>query len=176
MGRETEARARLAREALAHSDALYNFAFHLTRNPAEAEDLVQETLARALAAADPQSVGASLKAWLFRTLRNAFIDLYRRQRRVEGGLETVGDERQAGPGSMLDGAVEERQVHEVVGHELERALMSLGEEARMVVLLDVEGFSEAEIAELMGCAPGTVKSRLFRARAALRERIRDRGE
>src|SRR4029077_2527881 len=95
MGRETESRARLAHEALAHSDALYNFAFHLTRNPAEAEDLVQETFARALASADPQSVGASLKAWLFRTLRNAFIDLYRRQRRIEGGLETVGDEQQA---------------------------------------------------------------------------------
>jgi RNA polymerase sigma-70 factor, ECF subfamily len=68
------------------------------------------------------------------------------------------------------------QVRAVVGHEIERAMMALTDDARMAVLLDLEGWSESEIAECLGCATGTVKSRLFRARAALRERLRDHAE
>jgi RNA polymerase sigma-70 factor (ECF subfamily) len=148
-------------EALAHADALYNFALHLGRDRALAEDLVQETYARALAAATRFEAG-SVKSWLFRILKNTFIDLYRRERRspTDDGVEA-------------DRAVEPRQESEVMGRQLVEALSQLGDEARMAVLLDLEGFSEAEIAETMGIAPGTVKSRLFRARAALRERIGD---
>jgi RNA polymerase sigma-70 factor (ECF subfamily) len=164
--------ARLMRAALAHADGLYNFAHHLTRNAAEAEDLTQETYARALGAAEQFNDGTDLKAWLFRILRNTFVDLHRREqrRRTEGGLDTVLDDPAA-----ADGSGEPRQVRAVVGQEIERALASLGEDARLAILLDLEGFSEAEMAECLGCAPGTVKSRLYRARAALRERLRDHG-
>jgi RNA polymerase sigma-70 factor, ECF subfamily len=174
MARREDRRTEVMRDALAYSDALYNFAFHLSRNATEAEDLVQETYARALAAVEQFAAGSSLKAWLFRILKNTFIDLYRHEQRsrTEGGLETVANERSP---AMSSGVVDERQVQEVVGRELERALLSLSEEARMVVLLDLEGFSEAEMAETLGVAPGTVKSRLFRARAALRERVCDYG-
>jgi len=166
--------SRLLGEALAYADALHDFAYHLTANPTEADDLVQETYARALGAASRFADGSNLKAWLFRILRNTFIDLYRRRRdhQTDGGLDTTSAER---PGRS-DGAqheLEQRQLREVMGHELEEALLSLNPDARMLVLLDLEGFNEAEMAELVECAPGTVKSRLFRARAALRERLRE---
>jgi RNA polymerase sigma-70 factor (ECF subfamily) len=164
-----ERAARLMRDALAHADALYNFAYHQVRDSAAAEDLVQETYARALAAVAQFSDGGNLKAWLFRILRNTFVDLHRRaeRRRTDVGLDA--DERLP----AADAAGEPRQIRQLVGRDLERALMSLPDEARVAVLLDLEGFSEAEMAELMGCAAGTVKSRLFRARAALRERLGD---
>ncbi len=165
------------RDALGWADALHDFAFHLTANAAEADDLVQETYARALAAAGRFADGGNVKAWLFRILHNAFVDLYRRRRdrRTDGGLDGPAEAALPAGGGAQD-ELEQRQARAVVGHELEEALMSLTEEARLAVLLDVQGFSEAEMAELLGCAPGTVKSRLFRARAALREKLRDHRE
>ena len=166
--------ARLVREALAHADGLHNLAYHLSQNAAQAEDLVQETYARALGAAAQFKEGSNLRAWLYRILRNTFIDLYRREHRArtDGGLDTVVDER----APALDETAEPVQVRAVVGHEIEQAMMALTDDARMAVVLDLEGWSEAEIAESLGCAVGTVKSRLFRARAALRERLRDHGQ
>jgi RNA polymerase sigma-70 factor, ECF subfamily len=171
--RDRDRSAELMRDALAHADALYNFARHLSRDPVVAEDLVQETYARALAALDRFADGSNLKSWLFRILRNTFIDLYRRDQRAqtESGLDTVVDSR----GPAADDGAAPRQEREVMGHELEQAMMSLTEDARVAVLLDLEGFSEAEMAETLGCAVGTVKSRLFRARAALRERLGGHG-
>ena len=167
--------ATLGREALAHADALYNLARYLTGRDAEAEDLVQETYARALGAADRFTAGTNLKAWLFRILRNAFLDSARRRRR-EPTRDTRDPEDVAGA-PHLDGALrgdaELDRLRTVVGEEIEEALMTLSEDARTVVLLDLEGLGEAEIADVLGCAPGTVKSRLSRARAALRERLRD---
>jgi RNA polymerase sigma-70 factor (ECF subfamily) len=167
-----ERTARLMREALAHADALHNFAYHLAGQAGEAQDLTQETYARALGAAEQFKDGTDLKAWLFRILRNTFIDLHRRgqRQRTEGGLDTVLDD----PAAAAQGG-EPRQVQEIVGREIERAMASLGEDARLAILLDLEGFTESEMAECLGCAVGTVKSRLFRARAALRERLRDHG-
>ncbi len=171
--RQSDRNARLMRDALAHADALYNFARHLSHDPVAAEDLVQEAYARALAAAEQFAEGTNLKAWLFRILRNAFIDLYRRAERAQtqAGLDTVGDDR----GPAADGGAAPRQEREVMGRELEQALLTLSDDARAAVLLDLEGFTEAEIAETLGCAVGTVKSRLFRARAALRERLSGHG-
>jgi RNA polymerase sigma-70 factor, ECF subfamily len=162
------------REALAHADALHDFAHHLSGNPSEADDLVQETYARALGAAEQFVLGSNLKAWLFRILRHLFIDNYRRQRdrQTEGGLDTTDAEPPAGAHPEQN-ELGQGQLKQVVGHEVEAALMKLTPDARLAVLLDLQGFDEAEMANLLECAPGTVKSRLFRARATLRDLLRD---
>ena len=163
------------REALLHADGLHNLAHHLTRDSARADDLVQETYARALGAAGQFRAGSNLKAWLYRILRNTFIDLQRHvnRARTEGGLDTVADGEGASP-SLEGGPLDQERA--VVGREIEGALLTLTEDARTAVLLDLEGWTEVEIAECLGCPVGTVKSRLFRAREALRERLREHGQ
>jgi RNA polymerase sigma-70 factor, ECF subfamily len=166
----------LGREALAYADTLYNLARYLTRSPTDAEDLVQETYARALSAAHQFTPGTNLKAWLFRILRNTFLSQYRHERHnpTVGGLDTVAPAvPSAEPTQWLLGDVELDRLRKVVGEEIERALASLSEEARTVILLDLEGLTEVEVAQVVGCAVGTVKSRLARARATLREKLRD---
>jgi len=175
---DASSRAGLMREALAYADALHDFAYHLTANATEAEDLVQETYARALGAVEQFAAGSNLKAWLFRILRHLFIDNYRRERsrRTEGGLDTTDGEAAASEGALAQHEMEQGQLKQVVGHEIEAALMRLTPDARLVVLLDLQGFSEAETASLLECAPGTVKSRLYRARVTLRELLGDHHE
>src|SRR6266542_1667193 len=173
---ERETAAALGRDALAYADTLYSLARYLTGNPADAEDLVQETYVHALRAAGQFTPGSNLKAWLFRILRNTFISLYRHQRLnpTVGGLDTVDPVAQ-GPGQehLLLDDVELDRLRKIVGDEIEQALMSLSEEARTVILLDLEGLTEVEVAEVVGCAVGTVKSRLARARVALRLKLKD---
>jgi RNA polymerase sigma-70 factor (ECF subfamily) len=165
----------LSARALAYADALHNLARYLVRNEADAEDLVQETYVRAFAAADRLEDRANLKAWLFQILRNAFLSRVRHERHdpTEGGLDTVATEVAAADDGALRGDAELDAMRRVVGAEIEAALRALGDDARTAVLLDLEGFSEAEMASILGCAPGTVKSRLSRARATLRERLAD---
>ena len=176
MGRETEPAAGLGREALAYTDTLYNLARYLTGNEADAEDLVQETYAHALKAADQFTPGTNLKAWLFRILRNTFISQYRRQRNnpTVGGLDTVDPIAQGpAPEEWLRGDIDVDRLRNLVAADIEKAMMSLSEDARTVILLDLEGQTETEVAAILGCAVGTVKSRLARARAALRQRLKD---
>ena len=162
----------LGEQALLHADALYNLARYLTGNPSDAQDLVQETYARALGAGGRFVPGSNLKAWLFRILRNTFIDLYRRRKKspVETGLDDLEGEA---PEPELRDDVELSRLRAVVASEIEAALMKLSDDARTVILLDLEGFTETEVADVLGCAVGTVKSRLGRARAALRARLAD---
>jgi RNA polymerase sigma-70 factor (ECF subfamily) len=166
----------LGREALAYADGLYNLARYLTKNESDAEDLVQETYGRALKSAAQFSPGSNLKAWLFRILRNAFVSHYRRERHnpVTGGLDTVTPRLPVPEdiGRRRD-SVEVDRLRKAAAEDIERALMALSEDARTVILLDLEGLSETETALVIGCAVGTVKSRLSRARAALRQTLRD---
>jgi RNA polymerase sigma-70 factor (ECF subfamily) len=166
----------IASEALAHADTLHNLARYLTGNKADAEDLVQETYARALRAAHQFTPGTNLKAWLFRILRNTFVSDYRRQRNnpTVGGLDTVDvDAQGTAEGPWLFGDMELDRLRKVVAEEIETALMTLSEDARTVILLDLEGLTEVEVADVVGCAVGTVKSRLARARALLRKQLQD---
>ncbi|MFI5316687.1 MAG: sigma-70 family RNA polymerase sigma factor, partial [Myxococcota bacterium] len=159
----------VARQALAHADALYNFARWLARDPLEAEDLVQETYSRALGAAQQFQPGSNLKAWLFRILRNAWIDRRRRsQREVYVDDFEEGAER-AEPAAM--GELQLDQIRALVAEDVSAAVRGLPESFRSVILLDLEGMTEAEVASVLGCATGTVKSRLSRARAVLRDRL-----
>jgi RNA polymerase sigma-70 factor (ECF subfamily) len=162
-------------DPIAHLDALYRLALRLTRRSADAEDLVQETFARAFRRGSTFTPGTNLRAWLFRVLRNAFLDARRREARglpvdAEADPDDSAGPEAAGDG-WLRGDAELEHLRGVVGEEIEEALGELPEHARTVVLLDAEGLDEAEIAEVMGCAPGTVKSRLHRARTALRTRL-----
>ena len=164
----------LGQEALAYVDVLHNLASYLTGRGADAEDLVQETYARALLGAHQFTPGTNLKAWLFRILRNTFISRYRRDRNspVVPGLDTLASTVAVEEPWFLDD-VELDRLRKVVGAEIEAALMALSEDARTVILLDLDGLSDQEVADVMGCAPGTVKSRLARARAALRRSLKD---
>jgi RNA polymerase sigma-70 factor, ECF subfamily len=175
-GKEPEEGATLGREALAYVDSLHNLARYLTGNAADAEDLVQETYALALRAASQFTPGTNLKAWLFRILRNTFITQYRRQRNnpTVGGLDTVDPVAQgAAPEEWLRDDIDVDRLRNVVAEDIEKALLSLSEDARTVILLDLEGQTETEVATILGCAVGTVKSRLARARAALRKQLSD---
>ena len=166
----------IAAHALAYADTLYNLARYLTGSGADAEDLVQETYARAFGAAGQYTPGTNLKAWLFRILRNAYLSQYRRQRAspVVTGVERLELETvSADGGDWLRDDLELDRLRKLVAGEIEQALLTLTEDARSVILLDLEGLSEREIADVMGCPPGTVKSRLARARAALRRRLHD---
>jgi RNA polymerase sigma-70 factor (ECF subfamily) len=163
-------------EALTHADALYRLAYHLSGERSDAEDLVQETFARAFGASKQFAEGTNLRAWLCRILRNAYVDGFRRARAnpVRGELEddppasakTCGQE-------PLRGDEELERLRGVVAEDIEAALATLSLDARTVVLLDLEGFTETELATVLGCAVGTIKSRLTRARAALRAKLAD---
>ena len=165
---------KLGQEALAYVDGLHNLARYLTGSDVDAEDLLQETYARALRAANQFTPGTNMKAWLFRILRNTFVSQYRRQRidPVEGGFDTVAS-TVAADGDWFRDDIELDRLQNIVGAEIEAALMALSEEARTVILLDLEGLKDQEMAEVIGCAVGTVKSRLARARAALRLTLKD---
>jgi len=173
---ETWDAGKLGQAALAYADVLHNLARYLTGNDTDADDLVQETYARALQAAGQFTPGTNLKAWLFRILRNTFNSRYRRERNnpVVGGFDTTAPAvAVAGEAHWFMDDPELERLRKVVGAEIEAALMTLSEDARTVIVLDLEGLSEREVAEVIGCPVGTVKSRLARARAALRLRLMD---
>ena len=172
-------RSTFTEQASPHFDGLYAAAMRMTRNPADAEDLVQETLIRAYRGFEGFSDGTNLRAWLYRILTNTFINSYRaKQRRPEqteldesedlylyrrlGGLEAARMGRSA-EDEMLDLFSET---------EVKAAIEALPESFRMCVLLaDVEGFAYKEIAEMLDIPIGTVMSRLHRGRKSLQRTL-----
>jgi len=159
------------RQALQHLDALYNFAVYLTRKPAEAEDLVQETYLRALRFSHRFQPGTHLRAWLFQILRNTFLTFYRVRER-EAPLAEDGVPDWDAP--MFHDAPDDDPAALEAHTDLERALRKLPEEFRTVLLLaEIEGLPLEEVAQVMACPVGTVKSRIFRAKERLRALLRD---
>ncbi|MGH7276391.1 MAG: sigma-70 family RNA polymerase sigma factor [Candidatus Rokuibacteriota bacterium] len=159
------------RQALQHLDALYNFAIYLTRNPPEADYLVQETYLRAFRFSHRFEPGTHLRAWLFQILRNTFLTFYRLRER-EAALADNGVPDWDVP--MFHDAPEDSASAMEAHTDLERALSRLPEGFRTVLLLaEVEGMPLEEVARVMSCPVGTVKSRIFRAKERLRALLAD---
>jgi RNA polymerase sigma-70 factor (ECF subfamily) len=175
--------ARFAELAMPHMSSLYTAALRMTRNPADAEDLVQETYLKAYRAFHTFQEGTNLKAWLYKILTNTFINSYRSKKRrpEQTELDDVEDlylyRRLGGLEAATAGRSAEEQVLEhFTEADVKKAVESLPEQFRMAVLLaDVEGFSYKEIAEILDVPIGTVMSRLHRGRKALEKALFDFG-
>ncbi|MCA9737415.1 MAG: sigma-70 family RNA polymerase sigma factor [Gemmatimonadota bacterium] len=177
----TAKRAAFEREALPHLDAVYRFALRLSGSPAAAEDLVQETFYRAFRAWDQYTPGTAAKSWLFTICRNVFLRNREREKRHDEILEEttarspeqLSRENAVFVASQTDDP-EGAFFASLVDDRILDAIDALQEEYRTaVVLSDVQGMSYAEIADIMGVPVGTVKSRLFRGRRQLQEKLYD---
>ena len=178
-----ERQRRFESEALPFLDGMFGAAMRLTRNPSDAEDLLQETFLRAFSAYDSFEAGTNLKAWLYRILMNTYISSYRKQKRSPQTVSSDEVEDFSLYRHIIDdgGRTPEAEVlASIPDEEVKNALEELPEQFRMAVLLaDVEGFSYKEIADITDTSIGTVMSRLHRGRKALQKALweyaRDRG-
>ncbi len=166
-------------EALALIDRLYGTALGMTKNPADAEDVVQETYAKAFKARDSFKPGTNLKAWLYRILTNTYISHYRKAQRSPqiSGASDIEDWQIANAASHDSRGLRSAEMEaldQIPDGAVADALSNLGEQYRITVwLADVEGFSYKEIAEIMDTPMGTVMSRINRGRKQLREALAD---
>ena len=170
-------------EAMQHLDALYRTALRMTRNPQDAEDLVQETYLRAYRFFDKFQPGTNLRAWLFKILTNTYINRYRKNAAAPR-VDSLDDTEEFALYNHLDteaasrgGSVEAQVLDHFAEEHIKAAIEELPEQFRMAVLLaDVEGFSYNEISEILGIKKGTVMSRLFRGRRLLQRALIDQAK
>jgi len=165
------------REFFPHADALYNFAFHLTYNEEDANDLVQDTFLKSYRFIKSYEKGTNAKAWLFKILKNSFINEYRKKSRAPNEVDyedyiAYQDSDEASGIGSLD--MRSNVFQNMMGDEITTAINSIPADFRTVILLcDVEDFSYEEIAKIVDIPIGTVRSRLHRARNMLKDQLRD---
>jgi len=174
-----ERRVRFERDAMQYVDQLYSAAMRMARNPADAEDLVQEAYTKAFSAFHQYKPGTNLKAWLYRILTNTYINLYRKRQRepLQSNSDTIEDWQLARAESHTSRGLRSAEA-EALDHlpdsDVKRALQAIPEEFRLAVYFaDVEGFAYKEISEIMNTPIGTVMSRLHRGRKMLRDMLAD---
>lgn len=177
---EAELRSLFEDQALPFMDQLYGAAMRMTRNPADASDLVQETFVKAFAAFRQFKQGTNLKAWLYRILTNTFINTYRKNQRnpYQGTIDELEDWQLGGAESVTQSISARSAEADAIDHlpssAVKDALQAIPEDFRMAVYFaDVEGFSYQEIADIMKTPVGTVMSRLHRGRRLLRGLLAD---
>ena len=172
-------RIRFERDAMQYVDQLYSAAMRMARNPADAEDLVQEAYTKAFSAFHQYKPGTNLKAWLYRILTNTYINLYRKRQRepLQSNSDTIEDWQLARAESHTSSGLRSAEA-EALDHlpdsDVKRALQAIPEEFRLAVYFaDVEGFAYKEISDIMNTPIGTVMSRLHRGRKMLRDMLAD---
>lgn len=164
-------------EFLPQIDALYTFAYHLTYNEEDANDLVQETYLKAYRFIENYKEGTNAKAWLFKILKNAFINQYRKKSKQPTKVDyeeivNYHDEEDTSYSSYMD--LREEMFQAMMGDEVTNAINSLPVDFRVVILLcDIEGFTYEEISKIIDIPIGTVRSRLHRARNMLKEKLQE---
>ncbi len=165
------------KEMMPHMAALYNFALRMTGDPDDAKDLVQETYMKAYRFFDKYEQGTNAKAWLFRIMKNSYINRYRKESKEPDKIDY--DDVKDFYASVKDAAVDTNDLQEkIFGNlfedEVAKALQDLPEDFRTVVILcDIEGYSYEEIADFVEIPIGTVRSRLHRGRKMLQSMLRD---
>ncbi len=165
-------------EFLPQIDALYTFAYHLTYNEEDANDLVQETYLKAYRFIDKYKEGTNAKAWLFKILKNAFINQYRRKTKqpTQVDYEDITSYQESDEESSIAGYADlrEEMFQSMMGDEITNAINALPVDFRVVILLcDIEGFTYEEISKILDIPIGTVRSRLHRARNMLKDKLRE---
>jgi RNA polymerase sigma-70 factor (ECF subfamily) len=172
---KTEKQRSFEKEAIPHADLLYNYALRMTNNPEDANDLVQETYLKAFRFWESYEQGTNIRAWLFRIMKNSYINRYRREVREPETVEY--DDGRNLHTSLRDDKGEHNDAQDLVfasllDDEIASAVASLPDEFRTAVILcDIEGLTYEEVAAFMECPLGTVRSRLHRGRKLLRGRL-----